>query len=348
MCTKPLIRAETNEAYKNKKGGTSYRVEWLQRDQYDRREKNKLLMQARYRRIQEIPCGQCVECRLNYSRQWATRAMLEKKYWPENQCWFLTLTYSDEYLPINSAVDTETGEIVTGASLQKKDMQDFWKRVREHWNLYNKTDKEGNIEKYGLKYLNAGEYGHENYRPHYHALVYGLPLNPMKIKKIGNNDQGDAYFESFELDELWGKGFVTVGQMTWQSAAYVARYTLKKAYGGNNDILLAMGKKPEFVSMSQGFAKRYFDEHKELIYHSDTVPVLNTKTGEFVKPPKNFDRMLKEIDSEIYYKVKRAREKQKNQGEREARKQTDLTPEERRSQKEELIKKSFKDIRKEL
>ena len=58
--------------------------------------------------------------------------------------------------------------------------------------------------------------------------------------------------------------------------------------------------------------------------------------------------MLKEVDENLYYKVKRAREQQKNQGEREAKEQTDLTPEERRSQKEEVIKKSFKDIRKEL
>ena len=340
ICTKPLIRAETIESYTNKKGGKSYKVEWLDRESWDDFKKSKknprTAFKGRYRRVQEIPCGQCIECRLNYSREWATRCMLELKYWKPETCWFLTLTYDDEHLRFHETVNTDTGEIETGQSLYLKDMQDFWKRVRKHYKVQ------------GMKYITAGEYGGQTMRPHYHAIVYGLPLNISNMKRIGLNSQGDAYFQNEELSKIWGKGFVTIGKVTWQSAAYVARYSLKKAKGSSPEMLRAMGKTPEFVTMSQGIGKKYFEENKEQIYKSDTVPVLNTKTGQLVKPPKSYDRLLKEVDEELYNSIKKEREESREVQEELIQKQTDLTPEQRRKQKEEIIKKEFKDIRREM
>ena len=340
ICTKPLIRAETIESYINKKGGISYKVEWLDRVSWDNFKKSgkneRVAFHGKYRRIQEIPCGQCIECKLNYSREWATRAMLEKKYHNPNECFFITLTYNDEHIPFHEVIDTETGESIVGMSLNKKDLQDFWKRVRK---------KFSNAK---IKYINAGEYGGETLRPHYHAIVYGLPLNTSLFKKIGMSPTNEPYWQSPELDKLWGKGFVTIGELTWQSAAYVARYTLKKAKGSTPELLQAMGKKPEFVSMSQGIGKEYFEENMKNIYETDSVPVINTKTGQLVKPPKSFDRLLKEVDNELYESIKKQREESRISGERAQEKQTDLTPEERRKQKQEIFESSFKDIRKEL
>ena len=60
----------------------------------------------------QVPCGQCIGCRLERSRQWAIRCVHEASLHPIN-C-FITLTYSPEYedrLRI-SLPDLETGEVI--------------------------------------------------------------------------------------------------------------------------------------------------------------------------------------------------------------------------------------------
>ena len=64
----------------------------------------------------DVPCGQCLGCRLEKSKEWAIRVMNEVRM-NEISC-FLTLTYNDENLP-------------KGGTLVKKDLQDFWKRLRD-------------------------------------------------------------------------------------------------------------------------------------------------------------------------------------------------------------------------
>lgn len=333
-CLKPLIRAETYKSYINQKGEKSYVVEWLQRDQYDETRCEKLLISGRYRRIDKVPCGQCIECRLNYSREWATRVMLEKKYHDPNTCFFLTLTYNDEHLRFHSTVNTETGEVNTSASLEKRDLQNFWKRVRNHY------------PKAKIKYLNCGEYGSQTQRPHYHAVVFGLPLDISKLKKIGMNKLNQPYWSSEELTNLWGLGFVTIGEVTWESAAYVARYTLKKIKGIEPEWYKRQGKIPEYISMSQGLGKQFFDENLKEIYETDSVPVINKKTGSPVKPPRSFDRILRDIDKPLYDSIVY---KRKSTGiAQEDLRQTDMSKEEERQKKKILIENSFKDIRKEL
>src|SRR4051794_29862641 len=63
----------------------------------------------------DLPCGQCIGCRLERSRQWAIRCSHEAKLHEEN-C-FITLTYAPEHLP-------------PGGTLVVKDFQDFMKRLR--------------------------------------------------------------------------------------------------------------------------------------------------------------------------------------------------------------------------
>ena len=64
----------------------------------------------------ELPCGQCMGCRLEHSRQWAIRMMHEASQY-ENNC-FITLTYDNEHLPPDG-------------SLQLSHFQDFFKRFRK-------------------------------------------------------------------------------------------------------------------------------------------------------------------------------------------------------------------------
>ena len=113
QCNYPRIRAETHETYINKKGGKSYKVEWLSRDIWDEAQRNpktKKWLQMKYRKVEPTGCGQCTACRLNYARDKATLLMMEKLYHGANTCWFITLTYKDEMLYFHTYKDEETGK----------------------------------------------------------------------------------------------------------------------------------------------------------------------------------------------------------------------------------------------
>lgn len=106
-----------------------------------------------FRDYVDIPCGRCIGCRLSHAKQWSDRAALELQY--HNSNLFLTLTYSDDFVPTNEVYDKETGEFkYNSLTLRKKDLQDFWKRLRKY------CDKKG--EK--IRYLACGEYGSTTFR----------------------------------------------------------------------------------------------------------------------------------------------------------------------------------------
>lgn len=350
-CVKPLIRAETFETYINKKGGKSYKTEFLERTDFDKY--GEKFLQHKYRKIQPIPCGQCIECRLQYSRDWATRIMLEKENgyncnfneygpyicrpYPDGTTWFLTLTYADEYLPTYKTFSEETGEILEGISLKTEDLQKFWKRLRKAYPQMK------------IKYLACGEYGKQTQRPHYHAIVFGLPLEQEDFKKVGMNNLNQPTWELEKLSSIWGEGFVNIGRVTWESAAYVARYTLKKATNKQDKQWdYANGRLPEYINMSNGIGKEYFLINKEKIYQTDSVPIKNKKTGVNVKPPKSFDRLLKESDQKLYEDIKYKRKKNGQAQEALLSYQTNLTPEERRRISEERMERVIKDLRMEI
>lgn len=348
-CNFPMIRCETYLTYKNSSGGISYQVEWAERQQYDSPEGRKFL-ESKYRRVQPIPCGQCIECRLNYAREWATRVMLEKNYcfnyskmgpniprpYPDGTTWFLTVTYSDEYLPQATKVNTETGEIHRGISLRKEDMQNFVKRLRYHY----KGCK--------IKYISAGEYGGQTLRPHYHYIFFGLPLEQEQFKKVGMSPLNQPYWMLQKLTNIWGMGHITIGRVTWESAAYVARYTLKKVKGKDKLWYNMQGMDEEFTTKSQGIGKGYFEMYKNKIYKTDSIPIVNKNSGANVKPPKSFDRILREIDTDLYDQIKEQRKETSITNEILLNRQTDLTPEERRRISEARMESVMKDIRTEV
>ena len=164
----------------------------------------------------QVPCGQCIGCRLERSRQWAIRCVHEASLYPIN-C-FITLTYSPEYedrLRI-SLPDIETGEVV-GSQLSltsqcKRDYVLFMKRLRKKFGE-------------GIRFFHCGEYGEENGRPHHHAIIFNHDFADKKVWKTNN---GVVLYRSKMLEELWPYGFATVGCVSFESAAYVARYITKK------------------------------------------------------------------------------------------------------------------------
>lgn len=220
----------------------------------------------------DVPCGQCVGCRVEYSRSWAIRCMHEASLYDEN-C-YITLTYDDDHLP-------ERG------TLLKKDCQDFLKRLRSRF-----ADKR-------IRYYLSGEYGDDELRPHYHALLFGFDLPD---KKHFSTRAGNPVWTSNLLEQIWGKGITEVSEVTFASAAYCARYMVKK-FKGPPQVVEAYydGLEPEFALMSRGARKGehgigydYYQKHGKEIYQHDSV-IIN---GREQKPPKYYDKMF-EADSPV-------------------------------------------------
>jgi len=231
-----------------------------------------------------IPCGQCVGCRLERSRQWAVRCVHEASLHEDN-C-FITLTYNNESLP-------EDG------SLNKKHFQDFMKRLRKKF----KNKK--------IRYYHCGEYGDKNFRPHYHAIIFGLEFDDQKLFTVTN---GEKLYTSEILEKLWPFGFSTIGTVTFESAAYVARYVMKKVNGKNaknhyeridSNTGEIYNLVPEYNTMSRrpGIASKWFDKYKDDVYPSDNIH-LREKT---FRPPKFYDKMYEHLMPDEMEKIKKQR-----------------------------------------
>lgn len=217
----------------------------------------------------KVSCGRCIGCRLERSRQWALRCMHESTLYSRN-C-FVTLTYNPKSLPKDG-------------SLQLRHFQLFLKRLRKKYGS-------------GIRFFHCGEYGEQNFRPHYHACIFNFDF-PDKVLWKTNN--GINLYISQSLDNLWSDpdtgesyGFCTVGDVTFESAAYVARYITKKITGEKAPEHY-QGKKPEYVTMSRrpGIGKGWYEKYKSDCYPSDFLIHRDRK----MKPPKYYDRLF-EVDS---------------------------------------------------
>lgn len=206
-----------------------------------------------------IPCGQCWGCRLERSRQWAIRCVHEASLY-ENNC-FLTLTYDNEYLP-------------EGGSLHKPDFQKFMKRLRKRF--------PGHV----IRYFQCGEYGEKTSRPHYHACLFNFDFeDKIHFKTVNEN----RYYTSSLLSELWPMGHHVLGDVSFDSAAYVARYIMKKITGDKAEAHY-QGKEPEYTTMSRrpGIATGWFEKYQTDIYPSDFIVLNGTK----MRVPKFYDNIL--------------------------------------------------------
>ena len=244
-------------------------------------EETNVLEALRNGSAQLLPCGHCTACKLQQSKNWANRMEMELPY--HNNAWFLTLTYDDEHVPYRYTIDESTGEIITeNLSLCYKDMELFWKRVR----AYMKYHKRDNGK---LMYFQAGEYGGKTHRPHYHTIVYDLNIKKDELK-IYKQEKGYTYYNCEWISKLWGMGHVVITAAEWQNMAYTARYTAKKVYGKEGKKFYEeLGIEPEKCIMSKGIGKKYYEEHKDKIYETDKIQLLNGKT---IKPPRYFDKLF--------------------------------------------------------
>lgn len=252
-------------------------------------------------RLMQLPCGQCVGCRLEYSRQWANRCMLELQY--HDSAYFVTLTYDDDHVPVNYyCSDSETGEASPSLTLRKRDFQLFMKRLRKKFS----NDK--------IRFFMCGEYGSETLRPHYHAIIYGLHLDDLQVYK--RSPEGFTYYNSPSLQSVWTDskgqpiGYAVVADVTWETCAYTARYIMKKLRGSAAQAYADFNLEPEFTLMSRkpGIARQYYDDHPDM-YEFDYINISTSKGGRKFRPPKYFDKLYDLEHPEEMTRMKEIRQK---------------------------------------
>jgi len=219
-----------------------------------------------------VPCGQCIGCRLERSRQWAIRCVHEAQLYDSN-C-FITLTYNDDALKHRLASGGSP-------SLVKSDFQKFLKRLRKKF------------PGCGVRYFHCGEYGDEGDRPHYHACLFNFDFTDKVLWSVRDNVR---LYISPVLQSLWPFGFSTIGDVTFESAAYVARYVLKKITGEKADDHYK-GRTPEYITMSRrpGIAANWVRQFADDVYPADRVVV----RGDILcRPPKYYDDLYDKMCSD--------------------------------------------------
>jgi len=250
----------------------------------------------------KIPCTRCVGCRLDRSRKWAVRCMHESQMHRDN-C-FITLTYDNKRLP-----ERPDGVPPANISLYYPDFQLFMKRLRKRFSGKN------------IRFYMAGEYGEQCRecrhnrlmcicpvfipdfgRPHFHACLFGLDFPDRDF--FMRSPSGAVIYRSRILEELWPYGFSSVGNLDFQSAAYVARYCMKKITGDAADLHYetvdpvtgeVYWRVPEFnkMSLKPGIGATWFEKYHKDVFPHDHVIV----SGQPTSVPRYYDKLYERMTS---------------------------------------------------
>lgn len=238
--------------------------------------------------IFKVRCGQCIGCRLDHSLTWASRSMHQAKCHTENS--FITLTFNDESMPSHRSVEL-------------RPIQLFFKKLRK--SIAPKKIKILWCGEYSPKKtkpvgpFNPDEYLGEGQRPHYHAIIFNHAFSDQILWTVRNDNN---VYTSDILTGLWGQGYCTTGEVTYESAAYVARYSLKKINGTlkstqdyktgllpyericeiTGDITEVQQEK---FHQSNGIGKEHYNNYHSDIYPADHV-IIN---GHATRPPRYYD-----------------------------------------------------------
>lgn len=164
-----------------------------------------------------------------------------------------------------------------------------------------------------IRFFGCGEYGEEILpdgtkqlgRPHFHAIIFNFDF-PDKYSSLLPSSSGEPQYESKILDRAWRKGFATIGEMTLESAAYVARYSMKKINGDqaethyqkvNPDTGELSPVEPELLltSRNPGIAADWFHKYKK-----DLDKGYITFKGKKMAYPKYYDKLYEKFDDETH------------------------------------------------
>lgn len=244
---------------------------------YFKRVSNEIYDQV-YAGRDRVPCRGCIGCRIEKSRQWSVRIMHELQT-HDGVGAFVTLTYDDAHLPMDGSISVR------------------------HWQLFAKSFR----RRFGpFRFYMCGEYGDQTERPHYHVCIFGHDFREDRRPHSGGKF---PLWTSPSLEETWGKGFAPFGEITLESAAYTARYILKKITGERAEDHY-QGRTPEFNIMSRGgrggkggLGKEWFEKFSGDCYPKDFL----TFRGKKLRPPVYYDRLLEAKDQELLADLKAAR-----------------------------------------
>lgn len=283
--------------------------------------------------VVRLPCGQCVGCRLERSRSWASRCIHEASLYVDN-C-FITLTYDDLHLPDDRG-------------LSIKHWKNFMKYLRKEF-----PREKGN----GIRFYMCGEYGEETQRPHYHACLFNFDF-PDKVHWKNSNDGKHKLYVSPILQRLWPFGYSLIGEVEFESAAYVARYCMKKTTGKNLDKAVqkidpftkmecclkpyerfdplsgeVWEVKPEFTNMSRasGIGKGWYQKFYTDVFPHDFLEI----KGKKIPVPKYYTGIYEVTHPDEYPRIKAKRKKT-------AEKLNEVNPQERLYTQEACLKAKLK------
>lgn len=234
-----------------------------------------------------VACGACIGCRGNTANHWALRCMHEAEM--HDQSCFITLTY-------------DSGNLPPGASLNTRDWQLFADRLRKRLGPF--------------RYVQCGEYGTRNDRPHHHALIFGLDFSADRVPEA-DSQSGFPQWSSPTLTATWGKGTAMIGELTTASAAYTARYAMQAHPRDSEHYLLPepivdletgevmTHRQREFITMSRnpGIGASWFDKHRDQVFPRDEV----IHNGHAVRPPDYYFRRLEDTDPKTFFKTRKTR-----------------------------------------
>lgn len=244
-----------------------------------------------------IPCGKCIGCKLDYSRDYAVRSyhelhMLRELYGVQKAS-FLTLTFSDDALLYRDK----------GRSLDKLAFRQWIKRFRQQVYRYYGIDN--------IKIMACGEYGKKFMRPHYHMIIYGFDF-PDKYRFMMRNN--NIYYRSPFVESLWKSpgfdgqyGWCVIGEATLESSAYVARYITGK-FDGSFAIDKYKDKEKEFLltPRKEGLGLSYLKKYYKDIFNHGCIRY----SDKFAPIPRYYKNRLKDLDFEFYeqYRIDKFKE----------------------------------------
>lgn len=341
MCTEPLyaIRLKTEYDLKFKRFGKRTPIQILKsvRDigkntdvlQYPR-DKYDLLM---------ISCGQCMQCRLLRVKQRSVMCICESLEHEQNSFITLTFGYPQTYsyyrhqCGLSHYMASKKAHFLEW-SLEVEEFQKFMKRLRFWYYNYQLSqyllslgrsdlvyDKSGNVRKHiripfferpfllkdfkpkKIRCMHCGEYGDKRHRPHHHAILFGFQFPDLKECY----ENGKKYYTSDILSDLWKFGIHRIGDCTYNSCAYVARYVTKKMNGSNQEEYYN-GRKPEYVTYSTKpvLGANYFIKNYKEIVNTQEISVVADKKYS-CRMPKSYDNILKKLNKDIFNNMKEKR-----------------------------------------
>lgn len=342
MCTRVYHRIET---YNGK-------VKILK--DYD---ENLLKQQKEITRFDRIPCGQCLECRLNKAKEWAFRCVKEAKYHKNNI--MITLTYDDEHIPTAESINEETGEIETNYTLKYEDYQKFMKKLKkklepkfkkprkkdfETFEEFKTADEEYKelVKKHSIRFYCCGEYGSDKEyidtkgntrkgtkRPHFHAILFNCEFPDMKPWRMSVTEwskEKNMLYRSEILDKLWKKGHAELNEVNFETCRYVAGYITKKYKGElakKNYYKKNIVPPDTWMSRRPGIAKLFYEDNKEKFFKEMPLYAVTKKGLKKVKS-RYFDKQMEKDDEEKYLEIKEKRKQAQQESWENLEKELDI------------------------